>query len=157
MSLGSTLASGQTYSKVFEEVAKRALEAGTVIIAAAGNDSRRPDHIAPVSHPANCPSIVAVAAVDRDLRIAPFSSGGLVPGGGEVDIAAPGVGILSAWPGEQRYNTISGTSMATPFVAGVAALHAGAQGQPRGAALLQRLMQSVTRLDRKSTRLNSSH
>ncbi|HEY9572551.1 MAG TPA: S8 family serine peptidase [Pusillimonas sp.] len=146
MSLGSTLASGQTYSKVFEEVAKRALEAGTVIIAAAGNDSRRPDYIAPVSHPANCPSIVAVAAVDRDLSIAPFSSGGLVPDGGKVDIAAPGVDILSAWPGEQRYNTISGTSMATPFVAGVAALHAGGQGQPRGAALLQRLMQSVTRL-----------
>ncbi|MFW7343037.1 S8 family serine peptidase [Pollutimonas sp. H1-120] len=147
MSLGSTLAPGQTYSKVFEEVAKRALEAGTVIIAAAGNDSRRPDHIAPVSHPANCPSIVAVAAVDRDLRIAPFSSGGLVPDGGEVDIAAPGVRILSAWPGEQRYNTISGTSMATPFVAGVAALHAGGQGGPRGPALLQRLLQSVTRLD----------
>src|SRR3546814_6912080 len=138
MSLGSTLASGQTYSKVFEEVAKRALEAGTVIIAAAGNDSRRPDYIAPVFYPANCPSIVAVAAVDRDLSIAPSSSGGLVPDGGKVDIAAPGVDLLSAWPGEQRYNTISGNSMATPFVAGVAALPTGGPVEPRGPALLHR-------------------
>src|SRR3546814_17665780 len=112
MSLGSTLASGQTYSKVFEEVAKRALEAGTVIIAAAGNDSRRPDYIAPVSHPANCPSIVAVAAVDRDLSIAPFSSGGLVPDCGKVDIAAAGVAIPTAWPCQQRYHTIRRPTMA---------------------------------------------
>src|SRR3546814_3357204 len=131
MSLGSTLASGQTYSKVFEEVAKRALEAGTVIIAAAGNDSRRPDYIAPVSHSANCPSIVAVAAVDLDLSISPFSSGGPVPAGGKVDIAAPGVDNLSAWPGEQAYNTIIVNSMSTPFVAGLAAMHAGRQGKPR--------------------------
>src|SRR3546814_19205488 len=101
MSLGSTLASGQTYSKVFEEVAKRALEAGTVFIAAAGNDSRRPDYIAPVSHPANCPSIVAVAAVDRDLNIAPFSSCGLVPDGGKVALHVSGCDILSALPGPQ--------------------------------------------------------
>jgi subtilisin len=147
MSLGSSIAAGQPYSRVFEEVAKRALEAGTVIIAAAGNDSRRPDHIAPVSHPANCPSILAVAAVDRDMNIAPFSSGGLVPEGGKVDIAAPGVAILSAWPGEQRYNTISGTSMATPFVAGVAALYAGEHSGRRGAALSALLLQNAKPLD----------
>ncbi|UYO94595.1 S8 family serine peptidase [Pollutimonas sp. M17] len=147
MSLGSSLAAGQPYSRVFEEVARRALEAGTVIIAAAGNDSRRPEHIAPVSHPANCPSIVAVGAVDRRLDIAPFSSGGLVPEGGKVDIAAPGVDILSAWPGPQRYDTLSGTSMATPFVAGVAALYAGGPGRPRGAALLERLRAGAKHLD----------
>jgi subtilisin len=147
MSLGSTIAADQPYSRVFEEVARRALEAGTVIIAAAGNDSRRPDHIAPVSHPANCPSILAVAAVDRGLRVAPFSSGGLVPEGGKVDIAAPGVAILSTWPGEQRYNTLSGTSMATPFVAGVAAQYAGDQGGRRGAALIALLLDSAKPLD----------
>lgn len=146
MSLGSTLQAGQTYSKVFEEVARRALAAGTVIIAAAGNDSRRPEFIAPVSHPANCPSILAVAAVDQALQIASFSSGGLVPDGGQVDVAAPGVAVLSSWPSPQLYNTISGTSMATPFVSGIAALHAQAEPDARGRALLNLILQNTRRL-----------
>lgn len=146
MSLGSTLQDGQAYSEIFEEVAKRALAAGTVIIAAAGNDSRRPDYIAPVSHPANCPSIVAVAAVDSSLQVAAFSSGGLVQEGGQVDVAAPGVAVLSAWPEPERYNTISGTSMATPFVSGIAALHAQAQPDARGRVLLSLVLQGTRRL-----------
>lgn len=146
MSLGSPLQEGQSYSRVFEEVAKRALAAGTVIIAAAGNDSRRPGYIAPVSHPANCPSIVAVGALDSSLQIAPFSSGGLVPEGGQVDVAAPGVAVLSAWPEPKRYNTISGTSMATPFVSGIAALHAQAEPDARGRVLLSLILQGTRRL-----------
>lgn len=147
MSLGSPLQEGQSYSRVFEEVAKRALHAGTVIIAAAGNDSERPGYIAPVSHPANCPSIVAVGALDSSLQIAPFSSGGLVPDGGQVDVAAPGVAVLSAWPEPKRYNTISGTSMATPFVSGIAALHAQAEPDARGRVLLSLILQSTRRLE----------
>lgn len=147
MSLGSPLEAGQPYSRIFEEVARRALDAGTIIIAAAGNDSRRPEHIAPVSHPANCPSILAVAAIDEGLKIAPFSSGGLVTDGGQVDLAAPGVAIFSAWPGAKRYNTLSGTSMATPFAAGVAALHAQAASGARGAGLLARIRDSAQRLN----------
>lgn len=49
-------------------MARRALLRGTLIIAAAGNESRRPSLIRPVGHPANCPSIVAVAALDPALR-----------------------------------------------------------------------------------------
>ena len=147
LSLGSPVQPGQSYSTIFEEVARRALAKGTVIIAAAGNDSRRPDDIAPVSHPANCPSIMAVAAIDSDGRVAPFSSGGLFPDGGKVDIAAPGVEVFSAWPAPQRYNTISGTSMATPFVAGVAALHVQADSGRRGEALLAVLTQRATPLE----------
>lgn len=146
MSLGSVLQEGQAYSPIFEEVAKRALAAGTVIIAAAGNDSRRPDYIAPVSHPANCPSIVAVGAVDSALQIAEFSCGGLVQDGGQVDVAAPGVAILSAWPEPKLYNTISGTSMATPFVSGIAALHAQANPDAQGRVLLSLTLQSTRRL-----------
>jgi len=147
MSLGSPVQPDQAYSRVFEEVARRALAAGSVIIAAAGNDSHRPDDIAPVSHPANCPSIMAVAALDDRLAVAPFSSGGIVAGGGEVDIAAPGVDILSSWPAPEHYNRISGTSMATPFVAGVAALRAQSDKSLRGQALLASLTQTAKPLD----------
>ncbi|AFK62087.1 hypothetical protein TKWG_08655 [Advenella kashmirensis WT001] len=119
------------------------MAAGTLIIAAAGNESQRPDHIAPVSHPANCPSIVAVAAVDEHMAIAPFSSGGLQGDGGQIDIAAPGVDVLSSWPGTENYNTISGTSMATPFVAGVAALFAESDPAVRGSVLRDRIVQNA--------------
>ncbi|MGB6007354.1 S8 family serine peptidase [Castellaniella sp.] len=147
MSLGSPVEPGQSYSRVFEEVAKRALAAGTLIVAAAGNDSHRPDSIAPVGHPANCPSIMAVAAVDQKLAVAPFSSGGLQGDGGEVNLAAPGVDVLSSWPRPGLYRKLSGTSMATPFVAGVAALHAQQDPKARAARLAERLVDSAQALD----------
>lgn len=146
MSLGSPVQPGQGYSAVFEAVGQRALAAGTLIVAAAGNESHRPESVAPVGHPANCPSILAVAAVDERLRVASFSCAGLEGGGGDVDVSAPGVDILSAWPAPDLYNTISGTSMATPFVAGVAALHAQADPAARAARLGERLTQSAQAL-----------
>lgn len=146
MSLGSPVEPGQGHSAVFEAVARRALAAGTLIVAAAGNESHRPESVAPVGHPANCPSILAVAAVDEALRVAPFSCGGLAGEGSEVDIAAPGVDVLSAWPAPELHHRISGTSMATPFVAGVAALHAQADPAARAARLGERLAQSAQAL-----------
>jgi subtilisin family serine protease len=145
MSLGAATVLGQQYSKIFEAVGRRALRSGTLIIAAAGNESSRPDNIAPVSHPANCPSIMAVAALDSQLQVAYFSCGGLESNGGHVDIAGPGVDVYSTWPMETRYNTISGTSMATPHVAGIAALYAEATGAT-GQALWTLLTQNAQRL-----------
>jgi subtilisin len=152
MSLGAPPAAGQAFSAVFERAASRALARGSLIVAAAGNDSQRDQgRVAPVSHPANCPSIMAVGAVDSSLQVAPFSNGGTTAPGGEVDFAGPGVDVRSSWPMPTEYNTISGTSMATPHVAGIAALTAEADPASRGNALRTALERRAQRLPLPST------
>jgi subtilisin family serine protease len=146
MSLGAATQPGQPFSQVFERVAKRAQDQGTLIVAAAGNESQRPSVINPVGHPANCPSIMAVAAMDVQGNIARFSNRGINPDGGQVDIAGPGVDVHSSWPLPTRYRRISGTSMATPHVAGIAALYAEADPAARGAALGRALTGGALRL-----------
>jgi subtilisin family serine protease len=145
MSLGSPGYMNQPYSRVYEIAARRALAAGTLVIAAAGNDSDRPEVVSPVGRPANCPSILSVGAVARSLRVASFSNGGTGMGGCGVDLVAPGVGVLSSWTMPGGYRRLSGTSMATPHVAGVAALWAE-RSRVRGRSLWSVLKQSARRL-----------
>ena len=148
MSLGAPTRPGQSFSTVFETAAARAMSAGTLIIAAAGNSSRRDlgQPPAPVGHPANCPSIMAVAAIDDQFKIAYFSCAGVNPGGGQIDIAGPGVRVRSSWPRPTLYKTINGTSMATPHVAGIAALMAEANPRATAAELWALLTRTAQRL-----------
>jgi subtilisin family serine protease len=160
MSLGAPVRPGDTFSTIYETVAQRALlsKPGTMIIAAAGNDSRIPgtnnrfSPPRPVSRPANCPSIMAVAAVDSNLNVAPFSNGAINANGGGVDIAGPGVAVFSSWPepalaagGPSGHYSISGTSMATPHVAGIAAMWLEARGAGISSQALWQLLTSNAR------------
>ena len=104
----------QGYSAIFEQVAQTVMASRCLLVAATGNDSKR-GRMAPVNHPANCPSILAVGALTAEMKVAEFSCGG------QVDVAAPGDQILSAKAGGGHV-VESGTSMAAPFVAGIAAL-----------------------------------
>lgn len=112
MSLGSSANTNdpRVYNMAYERIGRRLRKAGAILLAAAGNSNSF------VGNPARCPSFVAVAAVNRRCRKAPFSCFGP-----QVELSAPGVRIRSLRPG-RGFSLKSGTSMACPHVAGVAAL-----------------------------------
>lgn len=91
---------------------KRASDAGIFLVCAAGNDGQADS----VNYPGKYDSTFAIAATNQDGKVSSFSSMGW-----DVDLAAPGEQILTAWK-NNGYSTVSGTSFSSPFVAGVLAL-----------------------------------
>ncbi len=111
MSLGSSAS-----SEALEEASDAANDAGSLLVAAAGNEGHPARRGDTVGYPANYESVLAVASSTETDGISGFSSHGP-----SVEITAPGSNILSTVPGG-GYGEMSGTSMASPHVAGVAAL-----------------------------------
>lgn len=142
MSLGADVPEA---SEPYTAVGRRALDQGTLIVAAAGNNANRPTEYGFVGSPANSPHIIAVAALDQALEPAYFSARSGTGRGGQVDVAGPGHKVYSSWKLPEKYKTISGTSMATPHVSGIAALWAQATGL-RGWGLWSALVQEANRL-----------
>jgi subtilisin len=142
------------HSMIFQIVAEYLLdEYGMVIIAAAGNESDRLDpvepYIGPIVHPADCPAIIAVGAVDEQRRPARTSSGGVCTQRAP-SLVAPGVGIDSAYLTSSAgangpYYELSGTSQAAPHVAGAAALWI--EKGYKGRDLFQKLLETAQPLN----------
>jgi subtilisin len=139
MSLGSQTGVQPYYTAA----GQAALNNGLLIIAAAGNAGST------TGAPANSPTIMSVAWLNPSLSPNPFSNFG------KIEISGPGQDVFSSAPMPRRYGVKSGTSMATPHVAGCAALWAESSVSLRGLSLWRRLQSSSRRLPFPAARVGS--
>jgi thermitase len=144
-SWGSTL-----YSKALEDAIRAAGEEGILFVAAAGNNSTNNDKRPHYPSNYNLPNVISVAATDKNDDLAGFSNYGAKT----VHVAAPGREILSTWLGDD-YREASGTSMATPYVSGVAALILASEPKLSVEKLRERVLKSVDKIDTLNGKVES--
>ncbi|KAK4628870.1 Subtilisin-like protease 2 [Fulvia fulva] len=128
---------GGAFDQASNNAVAQAVQAGVFVAVAAGNDGRNAANYSPASESSAC----TVGATDINDNRASFSNFGSI-----LDIFAPGVNIQSTWIGSSTAtNTISGTSMATPHIAGLAAYLIALEGARSPAALCSRIQSLSTR------------
>lgn len=125
LSFGTDGKTSRALQKAIRELERK----GILLVGAAGNDGRQ----GAVDFPGRYPEVLAVAASTRADRLAPFSSAGP-----EVDVIAPGAGVLSLAPGGGTVR-MSGTSMAAPHVTAAAALLLATEPKLRPAGVRARI------------------
>ncbi|MFN7729753.1 MAG: S8 family serine peptidase [Bdellovibrio sp.] len=132
---------GGGFSQTLKEAIERSNAAGTLFVAAAGNDGSNND--SSPTYPANyeVPNILTVAAIDNRGNLASFSNYGKKT----VHVGAPGVNVYSAVVGG-GYDSWSGTSMATPHVSGIAGLLAASEPSLTGVEMKERIMSTARRI-----------
>lgn len=138
------------YSKALEDVIRAAGEEGILFVAAAGNNGTSNDKSPHYPSNYDLPNVISVAATDRNDALTSFSNFGAKT----VHIAAPGRDILSTWLNDD-YREASGTSMATPYVSGVAALIVANEPKLSVEQLRAKVLQSVDKLDSLNGKVES--
>ncbi|TAQ86894.1 hypothetical protein B7494_g4801 [Chlorociboria aeruginascens] len=127
---------GGSFSSALNSAVASAVSRGVVVAVAAGNDGANAANYSPASES----SALTIGAVDNKDTRPSFSNFGSL-----VDVFAPGVDVLSSWiGGTTATNTISGTSMATPHVAGLAAYLIALEGLSTPAAVASRITALAT-------------
>jgi subtilisin family serine protease len=129
-------------SKALEDAIRKAGDEGILFVAASGNSSADSDKSPHYPAGYDLPNMISVAALNRNDELASFSNYGAK----SVHVAAPGAEILSTWL-KGSFEEHSGTSMATPLVAGEAALILSVSPNLSVKELRERIFKSVDKLD----------
>jgi subtilisin family serine protease len=138
LSLGGFVDKNDPEPEPMKSALDYAVAKGCVVVAAMGNDGANLDDETVYNYPSKHAKVLAVGAVGKNGKRAGFSNFGDYK-----QVMAPGVDILSTYPGS-KYELLDGTSMATPFVAGLAALVKSADPHLTPAKIIDLIRQTCT-------------